>query len=721
MTLSRKAKEAIKTALAMTLSYAISMRIGWDKPMWAAFAVAVISLSTIGQSLSKSVMRMLGTLIAVIFSLIFIALFPQQRWLFMIALSSYIGFCTYMMGGSKNKYFWHVCGFVCVIICMSSGPNSANAFQIAMLRAQETGLGILVYSLVSIFLWPKSSRNDFMGATRKLASTQHALCRVYLNLIRGQEGTDEIQTLRKQAVGQQALFNKLLDAAEIDSYEVWELRQQWRRYQHQIMELGELLSLMYNRLTEARTLDLKRLCPNVTVFCIELEQRLNQIKGMFSDQKFEKRPAIIDLTLDMDQIRSLSHFEKAAFAVIQKRLQRLEALSRSMFETVTGMKGFAQVATRADTTASFVNGFILDPDRVASVIRAMVTVWLAYLAWIYIDSIPGGVGFVIMASIFGMAMASMPQIPVSILFLPNVIAVLSAGIIYILVMPKLASFRGLGVLIFTFTFIICYLFASPKQALGRIFGLTMFIAITSISNVQNYNFLAFANTALMFPLGFSLLVITAYIPFSPQPERAFMRLQKRFFCSCDYLVSIAQSDQNAFTILDRFRKNFHIHEIFTLPEKLAAWAPHVGSDTLTMTSPQHVQALVTNFKMLSSRMQELLKASDGLQKQFPAEELNAEIRDWQGSFKKAFRSISDNPAAGKQQEFIKKMAKITERLEACIKKIFGRQTEQQFNKQQSEHFYCLMGAYLSLSESLVEYAGDAGEINWPQWQEERFW
>jgi hypothetical protein len=50
-----------------------------------------------------------------------------------------------MMGGAKHQYLWHVCGFVSIIICMEVGQSSANVFNVAMLCAQETGLGVLVY------------------------------------------------------------------------------------------------------------------------------------------------------------------------------------------------------------------------------------------------------------------------------------------------------------------------------------------------------------------------------------------------------------------------------------------------------------------------------------------------------------------------------------------------------------------------------------------------
>ncbi|MGB7067485.1 MAG: FUSC family protein, partial [Syntrophobacteria bacterium] len=93
LTLSTRTKEAIKTALAMTIAYGIALQMDWDKPYWAGFAVAFISLATTGQSLNKAALRMLGTLVTTVVALIFIALFAQDRWLFMLFLSVYVGFC----------------------------------------------------------------------------------------------------------------------------------------------------------------------------------------------------------------------------------------------------------------------------------------------------------------------------------------------------------------------------------------------------------------------------------------------------------------------------------------------------------------------------------------------------------------------------------------------------------------------------------------------------
>jgi uncharacterized membrane protein YccC len=229
--LSTRTKEAIKTGLAMAISFGIALQLGWEKPSWAGMAVAMISLSTAGQSINKGAMRMLGTLVGLGAALTFLALFSQDRWLFMVTVSLYVGFCTYMLTGKKLVYFWFVSAFVCMLIAVAGGPYCENAFNTAMLRAQETGLGIVVYSLVSVFLWPQSSATRLNDVSRKLFVTQMQLYRAYRSLMTGEKVGEEYRALRLQEVQLLTQFGQILNGAQTDTYEVWEVRHQWQYFE----------------------------------------------------------------------------------------------------------------------------------------------------------------------------------------------------------------------------------------------------------------------------------------------------------------------------------------------------------------------------------------------------------------------------------------------------------------------------------------------------------
>ena len=721
ITLSPRAKEAIKTALAMTIAYGIALWMDWDKPIWAGFAVAFISLSTVGQSLNKGGMRMLGTLLAAVFSLTLLALFPQERWWFMGCLSIFIGICTYMMGGSRHQYFWNVAGFVSAIICMESVPATDNGFQLAVLRTLETGLGILVYTLVTVLLWPTSTRGEMDASVRQLAATQHELYRRYRKLLDGEGAEEEIRPLRMREVQQFNQFSQALLAARTDSYEVWEVRREWRQVENQAAAVMEALERWRESFAEVKELELEALLPNLVPFAEEVDGRFEQIERMLEDKPPEGFPQVMDPALNRQAVSALPYFQKAALAVTRTQLRRLETLTRSLFETLAHIKGFGTASAQSQEAVTPPTGFVLDPDRIAAAVRVMAGLWLAYMVWIYTE-VPGGTGFVTMAVPFGMALAIRPQVSVSMLFTPAAVSISAASILYIFVMPRLSSFTGLGLLIFAVTFAICYLFHTPRQGLSRTLGLVMFVTIAGISNQQTYNFLSVANTALMFPLLFVLLAFTAYIPVSPRPEKAFPRLLGRFFRGGEYLMSTMRWDPTGRpTRFDRWKRAFHAREVETLPRKLAVWGDALDTRVLPGATPARVQALTTALQGLAYRMQELLEARDNPQAELLVRELLADFRAWRVKVQGTFNSLSQDPTATPAVEKLREgLAGILGHMEQRIQETLDKAAEGELTDQDGERFYRLLGAYRGVSEAACDYAGIAGDIDWSQWREARF-
>jgi hypothetical protein len=288
-------------------------------------------------------------------------------------------------------------------------------------------------------------------------------------------------------------------------------------------------------------------------------------------------------------------------------------------------------------------------------------------------------------------------------------------------MPELSSFIGLGLLIFATTFAICYLFAAPQKGLGRALGLAMFVTIASISNQQTYSFLSVATTALMFPLLFLIISITAWIPFSLRPEPVTLRLLGRFFRSSEYLMSALRWDSSQVTTrLGRWRMAFHAREVATLPAKLGVWLPHIDTGALDGTSPAQLQALVTSMQALTSRMQQLLDKQSVPQAQLLVQELREDFHQWRREMQVVFQQLSGAPARGEWKALRAKLNGITRRLEGQITEGMNRAKQTELRDKDAVNFYLLLGACRGVSEALADYAGSADVIDWAGWREERF-
>lgn len=720
MTFATKAKEPFKVALAMVIAYAIALSMDWDNPYWAGFAVAFVSLSTVGQSFNKAAMRMFGTLAAAFFALTLIGLFPQDRWLFMLSLSLYVGFCTYMMTGPKLQYFWNVCGFVCVIICMGGGADPVNAFATAVIRAQETGLGILVYSLVSLLLWPVSSRADFFAVGQKLAADQRLLFQACCSELQG-ESTGEVTKLKGQVLQTQTRFHQLLDAAESDTAVVRESRRQWRLLQAHVTKLTETIGRWHGGFSEIQEMKNLQVFSNLDAFIEELDYRLVQTGQMLADQAPARQPVKIELVLDKSGFKRLSHFERATLAVLQSRLQELDRLTRRQFETVSVIKFFGIFDESAEPGPMPSAGFMPDPDRMLGVVRVMLTMWLAYLVLIYVDSIPGGAGFVTMTTVFAMITASMPQFPVKKMFAPIALSVAFASLNYLFVMPHLTSFMGLGLLLFVVTFTIGYLFAEPQQALAKTFGLAMFVTIASVNNQQTYSFMVVATNVLMWPLMFLLLSITANVPCVMRPEKYFLRLLNRYFRSLDHLLCDPDRDpQQSAKGFARWQHSFHLHELTSIPVKLGAWAKFLDYKTLTGTSPPQVQAVIAGLQELSGRIRELIDERQVLSSHLLLGELQEDARNWRHSLQQALESHIRIPGDTQQGALRNQLNEIMQNIEVRIRETLDTTVKEQISNSDAQNFYRLLGAYQGMSRAVVAYAGSAGAIDWEPWREERF-
>ena len=147
-------RHAFRVALATIIAYWLALSFDWPNPKWAALAVAVVSLPSTGESLKKGRQRLMGTLVGAVVTLVTVSLFPQDRWAFLLCISAWLALCTYRMGDPRESYFWYVSGFVVAIVAANVGSDLRDAFDIAVIRSLETGLGVAVYSVVALLLWP---------------------------------------------------------------------------------------------------------------------------------------------------------------------------------------------------------------------------------------------------------------------------------------------------------------------------------------------------------------------------------------------------------------------------------------------------------------------------------------------------------------------------------------------------------------------------------------
>nr|WP_178125985.1 FUSC family protein [Pseudomonas sp. Fl5BN2] len=147
---------AIKTLLGGGLALWLALRWGLEQPAWALMTAFIVAQPLSGMVLQKGLARLLGTLIGTIMSVLFMGLFAQTPWLFLLALALWLGLCTASstLLRSAWSYSFVLAGYTVAIIALPAISHPLGVFDQAVARCTEISLGIICATASSALIWP---------------------------------------------------------------------------------------------------------------------------------------------------------------------------------------------------------------------------------------------------------------------------------------------------------------------------------------------------------------------------------------------------------------------------------------------------------------------------------------------------------------------------------------------------------------------------------------
>ncbi len=718
--LSRRVKEAIKTGLAMVITFAIAFYFDWEKPQWSGLAVLMLGMTTtMGQSLNKGIMRATGTVLGATAGLVYFGLFPQDRWLLMMCYSLHLGVCAYMIAGKKNQYFWHIASFVVMAIIVGGGGSPKEVFQIAVARVEENVTGILVYTLIVVFLWPRHSLDDLKESSRKLLVTQGRLYRAYCDLMMHGIG-EETQSLKRE---ESILLTKVeqdFKAGKVESNQVFAQRYQWQHFLHLAESSREAREMWRQSFSGTQSLDLPKLIPNLESFLSRLDLQFREIERLLDGEAPNQLPSPFDLIIDKDKIQALPPYQRAAVTLVKTELERLQVLNQSLFECFLRFsEHYSLVSSSPMQEAAHIMSTI-DPDRLLGAVRMVVLLWICFLIGIYVDP-PGHANFLFLSIAFGQA-ALMSGSSAKEMLLPYAIGSIVMGVIYVFVMPSLSGYVEFGTLIFIVTFVAHYLFWLPQQTMSRLGAMLPFLTLIIPENQQIYDFAAFANGAVMLMLGVIVNIFVEYFLKSSRPEKAFLHLLMRFYRCCSFLLSELALDKESGKNFQKFWKtNYYYSNLLFLPEKLAKYGEHIDYQVFPGNKHEQVQALVMNLQDIVYRIKTLMDEKRHPQDKLLASHLSSDLQDLCLKLGEQFHRWLENPTVITFEEsFQVYLTARLDNIETRFKEMMILSSEAEYSDDRSEYFHRLLGIYRSLADTVIGHARLAEKFDFEQWQEARF-
>ncbi|GLQ87508.1 FUSC family protein [Dyella flagellata] len=162
----------LKSLLAFYITGWLAMRLALPQPGTAMLTTVIVVNRQAGMVLAKSFYRAIGTLVGALAGFLIVALFPQERVLFLGALSLWVGVCA---GGAAlyrnfKAYAFVLAGYTAAIVALPVIDNPLEVFNSAVWRLSEVLLGIAVSAAVSDLVFPNRIRDDL----RRLCRAQFA-------------------------------------------------------------------------------------------------------------------------------------------------------------------------------------------------------------------------------------------------------------------------------------------------------------------------------------------------------------------------------------------------------------------------------------------------------------------------------------------------------------------------------------------------------------------
>src|SRR5258705_902505 len=152
---------AAKTTASGLIALLVAFTFNLDQPYWALLTIFIVSQPLqSGQVLAKSLYRIIGTVIGAGVALLLVALFAQERVLFLGALALWIVLCAFGSQYARNfaAYSFVLSGYTVAIVGIPGALEAGNALYIPTGRGTEVCPGIIVANTGNHIIPPSSLR-----------------------------------------------------------------------------------------------------------------------------------------------------------------------------------------------------------------------------------------------------------------------------------------------------------------------------------------------------------------------------------------------------------------------------------------------------------------------------------------------------------------------------------------------------------------------------------
>lgn len=266
---------SLKTFTAAMLALWIAFRLDLPQPTWALMTVYIVSQPFSGMVLSKSLARIVGTIIGAILSVVLVALFYDSREIFIVTTALWIGICLYAsiwLRDAPAAYGAMLAGYTVALVGFPSVLAPQDTFDTAVARCLEISLAIICATVMSRLVFPRSAGQVLRGRVKSSAQETRSWI---VDTLRGRfDDARGLADLRSLIANNVSLESVRVHAAR-DSIEIREADVVVRKIQRRLLSLSALLVSVHDRMAL-----LRRECPETLATLRPLlERAANRIES----------------------------------------------------------------------------------------------------------------------------------------------------------------------------------------------------------------------------------------------------------------------------------------------------------------------------------------------------------------------------------------------------------------------------------------------------------
>jgi uncharacterized membrane protein YccC len=613
-----------KTTFAALLALGISLRLELGQPVTAMITVYIIMHPQNGMVLTKSLYRVCGTLAGTIASLTLLGFFPQERVLFLLGLSIWIGLCTAGATWYRNfkSYGFTLAGYTAAMISLPLVMQPTGFFDYAVNRASEVVIGILCAAIVSDVVLPQSLSDSIVGT---IQGRYIEFIRFVQSMLSGKMEPGEIDRMHLQFIGNVVNLESLRGSVTLETSEIRTRDLRLRRLNHDFMAAATTLHSLYQLLSRLKKADApatQALADLSEAFAAVLvtdgqpartaeeaqqtARRIASYRATFSHQVAivrQKYAADSDNQINLDcetALELLNRFDRELhdytkiYASLVAKRHSLGPLENIRF------------TSRTDPAVALLTG-----ARTTVVILLMATFWIA-TAW------PHGASAVLMAAIASaiFAPAPDPARAVKMALIGNLAGFMAALLCKYSI---LTTMDGLGLMcagMIPFMLAGPYLMLNPKFATLGIGYSAMFCFMVAPANVMQYDPVYSINfgSALMLGVAAAAVIFATFAPVTgtwlKRRTARLLRLQVEMACFGSLLSVTNRFESSTRDILQRLAakqivQDSHDRDLIDwmfIVLEIGRAIIHLRQDARSISLPQPVLDSVKNTIQSNARL-----------------------------------------------------------------------------------------------------------------------